>query len=168
MLMPKLTMLFMRSRQLLLFLGICLFVAPVFGQITDTKKFASVPAQIRDRLIERLNLYLEYDRTNQQEKKYDLFSEAYKTVSWKNKADYIKFLQAEEAKGKRRMFVAFDISSVEDESIDKSDYRIFYINGVIKFKRGGKLKKKNRFLDARYQNGEWYFSDWIEKGPIEY
>jgi hypothetical protein len=145
-----------------------LFVAPVFGQVTDTKKFASVPASIRERLVERLNLYLEYDRTNQQEKKYDLFSEAYKTVSWKNKADYIKFLHDEEAKGTERTFVAFDISSVEDESLDDSDYRIFHINGVIKFKRRGKLKKKNWFLDARYQNGEWYFSDWLEKMPIEY
>ncbi|HLM62077.1 MAG TPA: hypothetical protein VK308_14820 [Pyrinomonadaceae bacterium] len=112
-------------------------------------------------------MYIEYDRTNQPEKKYDLFSEAYKTVSRK-KADYIKFLQAEEAKGKRRMFVAFDISSVEDESLDDSDYRIFHINGILKFKQSNKLKKKNRFLEARYQDGEWYFSDWIEKGPIEY
>jgi hypothetical protein len=162
----KSTMLFIRSRQLMLFLGICLFVVPVFGQVTDAKKFASVPAPIRERLIERLSLYLEYDRTNQQEKKYDLFSEYTKTVSWKTKAEYIKFLQDQEAKGAKRTFVAFDISSVEDYSLDDSDYRIFHIKGVVKFKRGSKLKKENLLLDARYENGEWYFSDWLKEEVV--
>jgi hypothetical protein len=150
----------------MLFLGICLFVAPVFGQVTDAKKFASVPAPIRERLIERLSLYLEYDRINQQEKKYDLFSEYTKTVSWKTIAEYIKFLQDQEAKGAKRTFVAFDISSVEDYSLDDSDYRIFHIKGVAKFKRGSKLKKENLLLDARYENGEWYFSEWLKDGVV--
>jgi len=162
----KLTMLSIFSRQLLLFLGICLFVAPVFGQSIDAKKFASVPAPIRERLIERLNLYLEYERAGQQEKLYDLFSEYYKTVSWKTKAEYIKFLQNQEAKGAKRTFVAFDVSSVEDYSLDDSDYRIFHIKGVVKFKRGDKLKKENLLLDARYENGDWYFSSWLKEEVV--
>lgn len=163
--------LFTFPRQLLLFLGICLFAASASGQVEDLNKFASVPAPIRDRLIERLNLYIEFDRTNQYGKKFDLFSEAYRTGTWKSKADYVKFSQDEEAKGIGRRLIAFNISSVESDSLNslaESDDRIFRINGVVKFRQGNKLKKKKWFLQARYQNGEWYFSDWLVNMPIEY
>lgn len=94
-------------------------------------------------------------------KRRTLFSAAHKTVSRK-KADYIKLLQRKEAKG--RTFVAFEISSVKDESLDNSDYRIFDINGVIRSQR--QAQEENRFLEAHYQSGEWHFQIDLQKDYV--
>ena len=145
---------------------LCLLVAPALGQEADSeKRFAPVPAAVRSRLIERLNQFLEYDRTGQNEKKFDLLSKYYLSVVKWTKADYTKFMQDRAAQGKGEKIIDFKISSVENFSLgDSPDQMIFNIYGRAKFSRGKKTKSEKRLLDARYENGDWYFSDWL----IEY
>src|SRR6266404_6538121 len=60
-----------------------LAIAPVHSQTKEQKKeekvFAGVPQRLRASLIERLNLYVEYERTKQYEKLYDLSLESVAT-----------------------------------------------------------------------------------------
>ena len=145
---------------------LCLLATPALGQEADLEKqFAPVPAAVRSRLIERLNQFLEYDRTGQYEKKFDLISKYYLSVLKWTKADYAKLMQDRAALGKGEKIIDFKISSVGSFSLgDSLDQMIFNIYGREKFSRGKKTKSEKRLLDARYENGDWYFSDWL----IEY
>lgn len=163
-----------KSKIMLVCVGIFLFFSHSFGQIVETKKFDSVPVPIRENLIKRLNLFLEYERADQFEKKYDMFSEYTKTISWKRKEDYVKFEQDVKAGVLKKKlnfnitkFISFDIRSVEDFSLDSSpDFRIFHLKGIVNYLDGKKVKKKALLLEARFEKGEWYFSDWLEETII--
>src|SRR4051812_42543317 len=137
-------------------LSLCLLAAlPAFGQEANLeKRFAPVPASMRARLIERLNLFLEYDRAGEYEKKFDLFSEYYLTgLKW-TQADYVKLMQEHAAQGKGERLIDFKVSSVENMSLGNSpDLAIFNIYGRLKFLKGKKTRSEQRLLDARYQNG---------------
>ncbi|MDQ3819698.1 MAG: hypothetical protein M3362_18765 [Acidobacteriota bacterium] len=151
------------SRMLLVSLAACLLTAPASAQdVTDSAKFSPVPGNVRNRLIERLNQFLEYDRTGQYEKKYDLLSDYHlKILKW-SKSDYLRVMQENEQKGKAERLIDFKVTSVENRSLDDSGrYMIYNIYGNEKFLRGGKRKVEKRLIEARYENGEWYFSDWL-------
>jgi hypothetical protein len=154
------------SRIFRMILLLCLLATPTFGQdLNLDKKFAPVPGQLRARLMTRLNLFLEFDRTAQYEKKYDLFSDYYlTTLKWK-KEDYVKNMQERAAQGKGEKLIDFKVSRVENFSLDDSlEHAIFNIYGRFKYLKGEKTKSEERLLDARYERGDWYFSDWL----IEY
>jgi len=151
------------SRLLLILFAICLLIYAASAQeVTDSEKFSSVPTLARNRLIERLNLFLEYDRTNQYEKKFELFGKYYlKVLKW-SKSDYVKLMQEKEQQGKGERLIDFKITSVEKMAYSDSDKLIICkIYGNEKFLRGSKRKSEKRLIEARYENGEWYFSDWL-------
>ena len=154
------------SRLLLILFAICLLIYAASAQeVTDSEKFSSVPTLARNRLIERLNLFLEYDRTGQYEKKFDLLSQYHLRILKWSRSDYLKLMQEKEQQGKAEKLIDFKITSVEDRSLDNSGkYMIYSIYGNEKFLRGSKRKSEKRLIEARYENGEWYFSDWL----IEY
>jgi hypothetical protein len=143
-----------------------LLATPAFGQDLNLEKtFAPVPGNTRARLMERLNLFLEYDRTAQYEKKYDLFSDYYlTTLKWK-KEDFVRNMQERATAGKGEKLIDFKVSRVENFSLDDSlEHTIFKIYGRFKYLKGKKTRSEERLLDARYERGDWYFSDWL----IEY
>jgi hypothetical protein len=160
-----------KSKIILLCLGIFIFVSQSFGQANGFKKFDSVPVPIRESLIERLNLFLEYERTDQYEKKYDMFSDYTKTVLWKRKGDYVKFQQDRKTGVIKRnltfnitKLISFNIKSVEDKSIDDTpDFRRFDIKGTVIYLDGKKNKKKDLLMQTTFEKGDWYFSDWLEE-----
>lgn len=159
-----------KSKIILLCFGIFVFISQSFGQGSEMNKFDDVPAPIRESLIERLNLFLEYDRTGQYEKKYEMFSDYTKTVLWKHKNDYVKFQQDRKAGVKKSInfnitkLISFDIKSVEDIYIDdSSDFRRFDIKGIVIYQDGKKKKKKELLLQTDFEKGDWYFSDWLEE-----
>ena len=154
------------SRLLLILFAICLLIYAASAQeVTDNEEFSSVPTLARNRLIERLNLFLEYDRTGQYEKKFDLLSQYHLRILKWSRSDYLKLMQEKEQQGKAEKLIDFKITSVENRSLDNSGkYMIYSIYGNEKFLRGSKRKSEKRLIEARYENGEWYFSDWL----IEY
>ena len=139
---------------------------PALGQEANLEKqFAPVPASVRGRLIERLSLFLEYDRNGEYGKKFDLFSEYHLSVSKGTKADYVKLMQDLAAQGKVKTLIDFKVSRVENFSLDDArEHMNFKIYGRFKYLKGKKARSEERLVDARYQNGDWYFSDWL----IEY
>jgi hypothetical protein len=60
------------------------------GQAKDQDVFAPVPAPLRARLVERLKLLIEYQRTQQWEKQYDLLSVL--VTQGASKEDHVKRL----------------------------------------------------------------------------
>src|SRR6266480_4301030 len=77
----------MKLRRLcLLLLVLCCMSA--YGQIKDQDVFAPMPAVLRAGLVERLKLLIEYQRTQQWEKQYDLLSIA--VTQGNSKEEYVK------------------------------------------------------------------------------
>jgi len=67
------------------------------GQAKDQDLFAPVPARLRARLVERLKLLVDYQRTQEWEKEYDLLSIL--VTQGESKADHLKRLRRSSAEG---------------------------------------------------------------------
>lgn len=121
--------------------------------------FENVPAGIREILIGRLELFLNYDRTNQYEKKYELISEYTRTVmSIKTKDEFVKLQQRQVANGEGWRLVSFDIASVVDVGLHNSTvFRVLHIGGTVKYFLGKRIKKKALILEARYEHDNCFF-----------
>jgi len=134
---------------------------PVHGQVTNTKKFSAVPKQLRERLVERFNAYIEYDRTQQNDKLYDLYSESYIKGQKLTKAS---FLEVEESipKSSRSVLIEYRPTSVSRPYYTKES-GVYEIVGRAKVQRGAKVIEEERILVASLQNGDWYFTGWLER-----
>jgi len=123
------------------------------AQVTDSKKFHAVPKPLRDRLVARFNLYVEYERTRQGEKLWDLLSQGFIAAQRLTRDHYLQY---------RPNDVSLEF---KPRTVIKSHMpgtvNVFEIHGVAKFQRGNQVLKANRFLEARLENDEWYFSDWL-------
>ncbi|MCA1838188.1 MAG: hypothetical protein LC674_05335, partial [Actinobacteria bacterium] len=54
-----------------------LLAVPVSGQVANTKKLSCVPPELRDKLVKRLELFIQYDQAHEYEKQFDLLSHSY-------------------------------------------------------------------------------------------
>ena len=84
---------------------ILLFSSLVSAQASDTEVFAPVPDAQRARLIERLNLLIEYQKTQQWSKQYDLL--AYSMTRAESKPDFINRTRQAFTKWGRTPLLAF-------------------------------------------------------------
>jgi hypothetical protein len=139
-----------------------LFVAPAQARAQNQDVFAEVSASVRERLAERLKLLIEYDRTQQWERMYDLLSD--------------RFLQGEtkEHLVNRRRYVAEKLSG--DELIEFTPKSItslheesgwWLIRGCGEFRQSGSSRRVDTVVEAYLQNGEWYFSQIRMSTPID-
>ncbi len=113
---------------------------------------------MRARLIERLNSYVEYERTKQYEKLYDLLFESVAKPSSLSREEYVTASKKTFAEGYRTNLLKFKPTNTLDFSPDnenKSSYQIF---GVAKVDDGEEVYVTNAAIIARWINGEWYFS----------
>lgn len=125
----------------------------------QTNLFDSVPEPLRDRFLERFNLSLEYERTGQWEKLYDLSAKVPQQFRpWKSKEEFIK-TSSDNPGG----LVLLGFTSKE----------VIYVRGAEEWViRGcGKWQKRGRdnasgakdiyysgAVFAFYREGDWYFS----------
>jgi hypothetical protein len=139
--------------QLTIFLLAILFIAPAQARAQNQDIFAEVSVHVRARLTERLKLLIEYDRTRQWERMYDLLSD--------------RFLQGEtkEHLVNRRRYVAEKLGG--DELIVFTPQSItllheesgwWLIRGCGEFRQSGRSRRVDTVVEAYLQNGEWYFS----------
>jgi hypothetical protein len=131
---------------------LCLTI-PVSSQVTNSKKFHAVPRATRDRLVERLNLYIEYERTRQHEKLFNLLSDAYISNQHLTRERYLQYRLKD-------TLVEFKPNAVIKSPI-RENVNVFEIHGIAKFQRGNKIVAEDRLLEARLQDNDWYFSDWL-------
>lgn len=122
---------------------------------------------LRARLIERLNLFLKFDPAALYEKKFELLSE-YDRNHWNvNKAGYAKLMEYMRASGKVERSIDFRITGLQNWSMnDLQDQGNVMIHGRSKFWRGKSIKTENRLLEARFEKGEWYFSEWLTETTV--
>ena len=135
-----------------------LIAATAVGQVKDAKKFSSVPGSQRQRLIERFNLFVEYERTQQYEKLFDMLAEDFKTIHAISKSRFLQDKRADEDNWDSLIeFTPRAVYQIEDK-LDPERYRIV---GQARFQRGGKIVQEERILRAYVENGDWYFSSWL-------
>lgn len=95
------------------------------AQCVEQKVFDAVPEQLRVRLIERLNSYVEAQSARQYEKVSELISESARTRMYKNqsKADFVKSYQdADVAHRGTRLdeFTPSETDKIEEEHLKPS------------------------------------------------
>jgi hypothetical protein len=146
---------------LLTFLAPGVFV-PVHSQTKEQKKeqkvFAAVPQHLRAMLVERLNLYVEYERTQQYEKLYDLLWEYVVNPNSLSREAYVDASKKTIAKGYRSILLEFKPIDTMDLSIADEGIISYDIWGTAKVKGEGEVYEKRAAIEARWINGEWYFS----------
>ena len=145
--------------QSLLLLGFFLFGGLILATpIQEDIHFYQVPEEFKARLIERINQLVEYERTQQYAKLYELYLPdfAHKFFVAKNKEEYERIRR--EAGEPYEVIVDFkpdEIAVLNDVEYGKS-CRIY---GQAKIRRAGKEFESQRKTRAVLKAGEWYFVD---------
>lgn len=129
---------------------------PAHGQTKDKDIFAGVPATLRASLMERLKLLVEYQRTQQWEKQYELLSVS--LTQGQSKEDY--------AKRNRHWYtevVPDDLilgftpkATTTHESSAEAGWWTIY--GCAKLRRKGHVGELYASVDAHRERSDWYFS----------
>lgn len=154
----------MKLRRLCLLLLVLCWM-PAYGQIKDQDVFAPVPAALLASLAERLKLLVEYQRTQQWEKQYDLLFFTF--TQDESKEEY--------AKRNRRWYtevVPDDLildfipkaTTVHESSEDAGWWTIY---GCAKVREKGRIVELYASVDAHRDRGNWYFSSVGVITPID-
>ena len=123
------------------------------AQVTNLKKFGAVPQRLRDQLVARFNLYIEYERTRQYKELWPLLSQAYIANQKLTLENYLQYRSND-------TLLEFKPTAVIKSPIP-ANINVFEIHGIAKFKRGNKTISEDRLLEARLEGNDWYFSDWL-------
>lgn len=135
------------------FLIVSLFCITAYGQDNEQDVFASVPTPLRARLVERFKMLVEYQRTQQWEKQYDLLSVA--ATQGDSKEDHVKRLQRWYAEGLGDILIDFTPKSANYESGAPFDAIIF---GCAKLRKKKDVVELYASVEAYRENDDWYFS----------
>jgi hypothetical protein len=135
---------------------------PAHSQTKEQKKeqkvFAAIPQNLRARLIQRLNLYVEYERTKQHEKLYDLLWEYVVNPGSLSREAYVNASKKTIAEGYRSILLGFKPTATINLSLNDEGIVRYDIWGTAKVNSEGKIYEKDAAIEARWINGEWYFS----------
>ena len=145
----------MKLRRLCLLL-LVLCCMPAYGQIKDQDVFAPVPAALRADLVERLKLLIEYQRTQQWGKQYDLLSIAF--TQGKSKEEYVKrnrHWYTEVVPDDLILDFTPKATTVHESSPDAGWWTIY---GCAKLRLKGQMEQLYASVDAHRERGNWYFS----------
>jgi hypothetical protein len=141
-----------------IFLFVTVACAPVAaaGQGGDISVYAPIPQRLRPSLDSRLKLYVELDGAGEFERLYDLFSGAHivhlKTFNRGSKTEYVAF---QRSLGEARLAPA----GFTPTSTKKVADGVYIIFGSIKSRWGEKFREEKGSIEARRENGDWYFSE---------
>jgi hypothetical protein len=144
----------LKYRAALLLVLLALLVTPAQSQAENlAKAFAPVDEALRQRLAERLKLYIKYERTHRWEKLYALSSKQYlknesrekfikrqRSFSGSNFPDTLNFIP---------QATVPSFAGIEDE---------YFIEGCMKVRWKGRVHRWLAGVDVFWENGDWYFS----------
>jgi hypothetical protein len=129
------------------------------------KLLAPIKKEFRANLSERLKLFIEYERTQQWDKLYDLsFGPA---VEKQSKAEFVEWRSKTLSFKPQNWFVDFIPEFIDrrgDKILVKSGYRI--IGAALVRESDKSIDKSKAVIYARYRDGNWYFSGFIVMGSI--
>lgn len=134
-------------------------VKPALGQIKNDKKFSPVPDVWRARLVERLNLFIEYERTKQYDKLFGLLPEEYILAYSLNKNEVLN--------GNQRYFFGggeggsypapSDLEVVKVKKSPNREKAVIYIIEVRnKYPYKGRIAVDESHYVAYLHGDEWY------------
>lgn len=134
-----------------------------FSQTRERKKeqkaFAAIPQHLRSRLTERLNLYVEYERSRQYEKLYELLEESVTDQPKFSREEYVAATKKRIAEGYRDVLLEFKPTAAINLSLNDEDKAIRYsIWGKAGVDDRGRISERDAAIYAYWLNGDWYFS----------
>ena len=135
-----------------------LAVATVHAQERTENVFEKVPLESRPRLVERLREYVTYERTRQYEKLYELLYDR----NDKNAGKEAYSKSRAEAEGRRGVIQEFTPTFILGITLNDGDAPAFSLTGQATVSLKGRTIKKEMSIEARLQDGEWYFSELLE------
>src|SRR5215468_1621226 len=132
---------------------LCAISVLVGAQDNEQKAFSSVPESVRARLIERFQLFVLYETTEQWDLQYELLEPRYE----KGKDEYVALRRRNSLPSAEKWNFGFVPEGTEEGYNPQllADYKVV---GYAKVKERGCLVKRKGFVYAFLQNGEWYFS----------
>ncbi len=138
--------------------------ASINGQGENKEVLASVPVSLRQRLVERLNLLIEYQKAQQWDKQYDLL--AAPVIQDDTKESHVKRLEQWYAQGLGDILVGFVPRSVavHSDSMDHGEWTLF---GCAKLRKGKRIVNLSASVSAYREEGDWYFSPIQVINPID-
>lgn len=125
----------------------------------NPKVLEPIPEPLRPQLLERLDLYVEYQRTKQYDKLYDLMSRSTIHLVFKDqtKEEFVRAYQAGDAQRTSIRLIEFTPTAIQQMQGDGSDVYVMY--GAATMCQMGDLTKKRRVaVTTQLQDGKWYFS----------
>jgi hypothetical protein len=149
-------------RQVKLFgcvLAIMLVAVCARGQGKEEKVFDAVPEASRARLVERLKLYVEYQRAKDYEKLYDLYTESTIKNIYKGQSreEFAAACRKGDALGTSFRLVKLTPTAINKATSDGLEGYDIY--GDAELIQSGKLVERYVLIEAQLKNGEWYFSE---------
>jgi len=129
-------------------LPLSIFCVPMCGQVKSQDVLAPIPESLRGRFVERLNLLINYQKTHQWEKEYDLLSELY--IQGKGKEQFTKELQRYYDQRPGDKLLDFTPTSIvaRDESMDHGEWTIY---GCAKLREKKRTVRLYASVDARWE-----------------
>jgi hypothetical protein len=132
------------------------------AQERASQVFDPVPPQSRAGLVERLQEYVEYEKTGQYAKLFELL---YKVDSFGEKITSKELYVAARQKvlGQRGTLREFLPIVVIDLTLNDGETPIYSITGLAKVKcEGEQTIDKKVTVFAKFENGNWYFSEMLD------
>jgi hypothetical protein len=124
----------------------------------NEKVFAVVPESQRAQLVERLKLYVDYQRSKDYEQLYGLLSKA--TIDRVFKGQTLPQFVAAFRKGDEERtsvtILDFKVTNVEKTTEDGVD--LYKIYGDAKLRQHGEEVDKQIVIGAQWQDANWYFT----------
>jgi hypothetical protein len=132
------------------------FYVPTQGQSNSEEIFRSVPPQLRSRLVERLTSLVEYQRTQQWGRQFDLLSEL--ITQGKSKEEFVKLNKHYYTEVvPDDLILDFTPKSTTAHS-ESPDYGEWTIYGCAKLRKKGHTIQLYASVSAYREKKDWYFS----------
>jgi|GEM_PF-3451378 len=127
-----------------------------FAQNQNLTVFSAVPAEQRARLAERLTLLVEYQKTQQWDKQYDLLRSFTKKAE--GKADFINRTQQAYSKWGRLPLLDFTPYRAANVQAD-ANTKFLAITGCSELLDKGQKVRKFAVVEAYREKNDWFFSE---------
>jgi hypothetical protein len=127
-----------------------------FAQISRDEIFGPIPEAQRSRLIERLNLLIEYQKKQEWAKQYELFSSL--MTSAEGKRDFVNRTRQAYSRWGRAPLLAFTPYKVALVQVDARQ-KVWFILGCSQVLEKGQTINQPAQIEAYWEKNDWFFSD---------
>ena len=143
-------------RKAMMLVVILLCSLSTLAQTTDKEVFAPIPESERARLVQRLNLLVEYQRTKQWAKQYDLLASLMTRAE--SKRDFVNRTRQAYTRWGRTPLLAFTPYKVASVQVDPNR-KAWFIYGCSQVLEKGQKVSQLAFVEAYKEKNDWFFSE---------